>query len=99
MLLDKESRNTYGTSTDYVQKKEVFDDQSQVSLIIVVYSAVDPRSCKFVRKCWDLSRIKHCNPTTPIVLVGCNGDQRKEIQKSKKTVAYNFKKNGCATCL
>ena len=74
----------YETMAYYLLTKDIFNYDFLVSLIIVVYSAVDPESYEYVRKCWNLSFIKYCNPTTPVILVGCNSDQSKEIEKSTK---------------
>ena len=68
----------------YLLIKKFHYEPYHVSLIIVVYSAVDPDSYEYVRKWWDLSIIKHCSPTAPIILVGCNADQRNDIEKSTK---------------
>ena len=69
---------------DSLIPKEFVADDYQVSLIIVVYSAVDPGSYQYVRNWWNFSVVKHRNPTTPVILLGCNADQRKEIQNSTK---------------
>ena len=68
----------------YPLTKNYLDDDSEASLIIVVYSAVDPESLEYVRKRWDSSFVKYCNPIAPVILVACNADQRKEIEKTSK---------------
>ena len=56
----------------------------RASLILVVYSVVDLTTYEFVRKSWNFSVMKYCNPNTPVILLGCNADQREKTEESKK---------------
>ena len=74
----------YNGMMHYPLTKNCLDDDYKVSLIIVAYSTFDPDSYEYVRKRWDSSFVKYCNPIAPVILVACNADQRKEIEKSAK---------------
>ena len=56
----------------------------RASLILVVYSVIDLTTYEFVRKSWNFSLMKYCNPNTPVILLGCNADQREKTEESKK---------------
>ena len=56
----------------------------RASLILVVYSVIDLTTYEFVRKSWNFSLMKYYNPNTPVILLGCNADQREKTEESKK---------------
>ena len=39
---------------------------------------------EFVRKSWNFSLMKYYNPNTPVILLGCNAEQREKTEESKK---------------
>ena len=94
-LLDAPGFAEFHDSTrDYLLRNDYLDYDLQASLIIVVYSAVDPDSYEYVKKSWNLSIIKQRNPNTPVFLVVCNADQRKEIEKSTEPEQTISEKKG-----
>ena len=74
----------YNTNSiaDYHVISNNLNIETRVSLIIVVYSVVNPDSYEYVRKEWNLSLLKFCHPNTPVILVGCNVDQRMKTEES-----------------
>ena len=56
----------------------------RASLILVVYSVIDLTTYEFVRKSWNFSLMKYCNPNTPVILLGCNADQREKTEELTK---------------
>ena len=52
--------------------------------VIVLFSFDDPDSSEYVRKKWNTSYMKSYNPTTPVILVGCNIKDSNDKKLSEK---------------
>ena len=52
--------------------------------VIVLFSFDDPDSSEYVRKKWNTSYMKSYNPTTPVILVGCNIEDSNDKKLSEK---------------
>ena len=78
------SGNRYQYNVPYNLRNYFPNNVPQASLILIVYSVIDPMTYEFVRKSWNFSLMKHCNPNTPVILLGCNADQREKTEESKK---------------
>ena len=72
------------TIADYHLISHNFNIESRVSLIIAIYSIVDPDSYDCIRNSWNLSLLNYCHPNTPVILVGCNVDQRTKTEDLTK---------------
>ena len=64
-----------GSTAHYLLKKFFDGNNFQLSLIIVGFFAVDSDSYQYIKKLWDLSLKKYCNPITLAILGECNADQ------------------------